>query len=98
MEHQTRLHDSVRSSSPQVQGHPVHFSQGRRCPCLACGNRSPAGEGCDRAGPSSGYGVGFFSPYFIVPMKSGGSFEPCTSQAAVQDVDAENAFSGASVP
>ncbi len=51
--HQTRLCDSVRPASPQVQGHPLHFSQGRRCSCLACRNRSPAGEGCDRAGPSS---------------------------------------------
>ncbi len=58
--------------SPQVQGHPVHFSQSHRCPCLACGNHSPAGEGCDRAGPSSRYGFGFFSPYFIVPKKSSG--------------------------
>ncbi len=55
--HQTRLRDSVLLASPQVQGHPVHFSQGRRCPCLACRNRSPAGEGCDRAGPSSRYEV-----------------------------------------
>ncbi len=43
--HQTRLCDSVRPASPQVQGHPVHFSQTRRCSCLACGNRSPTGEG-----------------------------------------------------
>ncbi len=52
-DHQTRLCDSVRPASPQVQGHPVYFSQGRRCSCLACGNRSPTGEGRDRAGPSS---------------------------------------------
>ncbi len=47
---------------PQVQGHPVHFSQGRQCPCLACGNRSPAGEGCDGAGPSSRYEVRVLQP------------------------------------
>ncbi len=42
---------------------------------------------------------GLFSPDFIVPKKGGGlrpildlSFEPCTSQAAVQDVDAETHF------
>ncbi len=61
-DHQTRLCHSVRPASPQVQGHLVHFSQGRRCSCLACGNCSPAGEGCDRAGPSSRYGVGVFQP------------------------------------
>ncbi len=71
-DHQTRLCDSVRRRPPKIRGIQVHFSQGSRCPCLACGNRSLAGEGCDRAGPSSRYGVGFFSPYFIVPMKSGG--------------------------
>ncbi len=52
-DHQTRLCDSVRPASPQVQEHPVHFSQGRRCSCLACGNRSPTGDVRDRAGPSS---------------------------------------------
>ncbi len=66
-DHQTRLCDSVRPASSQVQGHPVHFSQG----CLACGNRSPAGEGCDRVGPAD-MRSGFYSPYFIVPKKSGG--------------------------
>ncbi len=71
-DHQTRLCDSVRPASPQVQGHPVHFSQTRRCSCLACGNRSPTGEGRDRAGPSSRYEVRLFSPYFIVPKKGGG--------------------------
>ncbi len=55
---------------PQVQGHPVLFSQGRRCSCLVCRDCSPAGEGCDRAGPSGR--SGFYSPYFILPKKSSG--------------------------
>ncbi len=55
---------------PQVQGHPVHFSQGHRCSCLACGNRSPTGEGRDRAGPSSRYGVRDCSaPTSLCPRK-----------------------------
>ncbi len=58
-------------SSPQVQGHPVHFSQGRRCPCLACGNCSLAGEGCDRAGPSSRYGVRFLQPLLHCAQEKG---------------------------
>ncbi len=47
-DHQTRLCDSVHPVSPQVQGHPVHFNQGRRCPCLACGSHSLSDERCDR--------------------------------------------------
>ncbi len=99
-DHQTRLCDSVRPTSPQVQGHPVHFSQTRRCSCLACGNRSPTGEGRDRAGPSSRYEVGVVQPllhcaqerWWVTTDLGSASFEPCTSQAAVQDVDAETHF------
>ncbi len=99
-DHQTRLCDSVRPASPQVQGHPVHFSQTRRCSCLACGNRSPTGEGRDRAGPSSRYEVGVVQPllhcaqerWWVTTDLGSASFEPCTSQAAVQDVDAETHF------
>ncbi|XP_058621250.1 uncharacterized protein LOC131533149 [Onychostoma macrolepis] len=61
-DHQTQLCDSVRPASPQVQGHSVQFSQGCRCPCLACGNCSPPAD----------MRSGFYSPYFIVPKKSGG--------------------------
>ncbi len=95
-----RLCDSVRPASPQVQGHPVHFSQTRRCSCLVCGNRSPTGEGRDRAGPSSRYEVGVVQPllhcaqerWWVTTDLGSASFEPCTSQAAVQDVDAETHF------
>ncbi len=61
-DHQTWLCDSVRPMSPQLQGHPVHFNQGRRCPCLACRSHSLAGERCDRAGPSSRYEVRVLQP------------------------------------
>ncbi len=99
-DHQTRLCDSVRPASPQVQGHPVHFSQTRRCSCLECGNRSPTGEGRDRAGPSSRYEVGVVQSllhcaqerWWVTTDLGSASFEPCTSQAAVQDVDAETHF------
>ncbi len=40
-------------ASSQVQGRSVHLSFEQGCPCLACRSRGPAGEGCDRAGPSS---------------------------------------------
>ncbi len=100
MDHQTRLCDSVRPASPQVQGHLVHFSQGRRCSCLACGNCSPTGEGRDRAGPSSRYGVRVVQPllhcaqerWWVTTDLGSASFEPCTSQAAIQDVDVETHF------
>ncbi len=75
-DHQTRLCDSVRPASPQVQGHPVHFS------------------------PSSRYEVGVVQPllhcaqerWWVTTDLGFASFEPCTSQAAVQDVDAETHF------
>ncbi len=99
-DHQTRLCDLVRPASPQVQGHPVHLSQTRRCSCLACGNCSPTGEGRDRAGPSSRYEVGVVQPllhcaqerWWVTTDLGSASFEPCTSQAAVQHVDAETHF------
>ncbi len=99
-DHQTRLRDSVRPASPQVQGCPLHFSESCRCPCPVCGNRSPAGEGCDRTGPSSRYEVGVLQPLlhcaqekrWVTTDLGSASFEPCTSQAAVQNVDAETHF------
>ncbi len=62
-----------------------------------CGNRSPAGEGCDRTGPSSRYEVGVLQPLlhcaqekrWVTTDLGSASFEPCTSQAAIQDDDAE---------
>ncbi len=101
-DHQTRLRDSVRPASPQVQGCPLHFSESCRCPCPVCGNRSPAGEGCDRTGPSSRYEVGVLQPLlhcaqekrWVTTDLGSASFEPCTSQAAVQNVDAEERIFG----
>ncbi len=47
---------------PKFRG--VHFTSVKAvdCPCPVCGNRSPAGEGCDRTGPSSRYEVGVLQP------------------------------------
>ncbi len=56
-DHQTRLRDSVRPASSQVQGQSVHLSVEPGCPCLACRSRGPTGEGRDTAGPSSRDGV-----------------------------------------
>ncbi len=50
-DHQTRLRDSVRPASSQVQGQSVHLSVEPGCPCLACRSCGPTGEGRDTAGP-----------------------------------------------
>ncbi len=51
--HLTRLCDSVRPASSQVQGHSVQLCVEQRCSCFECRNSGPAGEGRDRAGPVS---------------------------------------------
>ncbi len=100
-DYQTRLRDSVRPASPQVQGHSVHLSVEQGCPCLACRSRGPTGEGRDRAGPSSRDEVRVLQPllhrtqerWWVTtnpgPLRS----EPGPSQAPVQDVDAETHLS-----
>ncbi len=99
--HQTWLCDSVRPASSQVQGRSVHLCVEQRCPSLACRSRGPAGEGRDRAGPSSRDEVRVLQPIFhrtqerrwvttnLGPARS----EPGPSQAPVQDVDAETHLS-----
>ncbi len=99
-DHQARLCDSVRPASPQVQGCPFHFSESCRYPCLACGNRSPTGEGRDRAGPSCRYEVRVLQPLlhctqekrWVTTDLGSASFESEPSQATVQDAHAETHF------
>ncbi len=99
-DHQARLCDSVRPASPQVQGCPLHFSESCRYPCLACGDRSPTGEGRDRAGPSCRYEVRVLQPLlhctqekrWVTTDLGSASFESEPSQAAVQDAHAETHF------
>ncbi len=95
--HQTRLCNSVRPASSQVQGHSVYLCVEQRCSCLACKNRGPIGEGRDRACPSSWDEVWVLQPLLhraqerrwvktnLGPARS----ELGPSQAPVQDVDAE---------
>ncbi len=99
--HQTWLRDSVRPAFSQVQGRSVHLCVEQRCPSLACRSRGPAGEGRDRAGPSSRDEVRVLQPVLhrtqerrwvttnLGPARS----EPGPSQAPVQDVDAETHLS-----
>ncbi len=78
---------------PQVQGCPLHFSESCRYPCLACGDRSPTGEGRDRAGPSCRYEVrGTQEKWWVTTDLGSASFESEPSQATVQDAHAETHF------
>ncbi len=71
-DHRTRLCDSVRPASSQVQGHPPHSSEGSRCPCLVRGITVLLAKDVMVPVPPADMKAGFFSPYFIVPKKSGG--------------------------
>ncbi len=100
-DYQTRLRDSVRPASPQVQGHSVHLSVDQGCPCLACRSRGPTGEGRYRAGPSSRDEVKVLLPLlhrtqerrWVTTNPGPARSEPGPSQAPVQDVDAETHLS-----
>ncbi len=70
-DHLTRLCDSVRPASSQVQGHP-HSSEGSRCPCLVRGITVLLAKDVMEPVPPADMKAGFFSPYIIVPKKSGG--------------------------
>ncbi len=70
-DHLTRLCDSVRPVSSQVQGHP-HSSEGSRCPCLVRGITVLLAKDVMEPVPPADMKAGFFSPYIIVPKKSGG--------------------------
>ncbi len=95
--HQTRLCDSVRPATSQVSRHPLHHSEGSGCPHLASRDRSPTGEGRDRAGPSSRYGVGVLQPLlhctqekrWVKTNLGSARFEPGPSQAPVQNAHTE---------
>ncbi len=95
-DYQTRLRDSVRPASPQVQGHSVHLSVEQGCPCLACRSRGPTGEG-----PSSRDEVRVLQPLlhrtqerrWVTTNPGPARSEPGPSQAPVQDVDAETHLS-----
>ncbi len=71
-DHLTWLCDSVRPASSQVQGHTPHSSEGSRCPCLVRGITVLLAKDVMVPVPPADMKAGFFSPYFIVPKKSGG--------------------------
>ncbi len=95
--HQTRLCDSVRPATSQVSRHPLHHSEGSGCPHLASRDRSPTGEGRDRAGPSSRYEVRVLQPLlhctqerrWVKTNLGSARLEPGPSQAPVQNTHTE---------
>ncbi len=72
-DHQTRLRDSVRPASSQVQGQSVHLSVAPGCPCLACRSRVLLAKDAIQPAPPAEMESGLYKgPYFIVPKKHGG--------------------------
>ncbi len=71
-DHLTRLCDSVCPASSQVQGHPPHSSEGSPCPCLGRGITVLLAKDVMVPVPPADMKAWFFSPYIIVPKKSGG--------------------------
>ncbi len=92
----TRLRDSVRQATSQVQRHSRDFGDSERS-CLARGDCCPPGKGCNRASPSSRDEAGVLQPLLHRTQERRWSLtnpgfatpEPGPAQAPVQDVDAE---------
>ncbi len=58
----TRLRDSVRQATSQVQRRSQDVGSSPERPCLARGDCCPPGKGCNRAGPSSRDEAGVLQP------------------------------------
>ncbi len=61
-DHLTRLCDSVRPASSQVQGHPPHSSEGSRCSCLVRGITVLLAKDVMVPVPPADMKAGFFQP------------------------------------
>ncbi len=93
----TRLRDSVRHATSQVQRRSRDVGGSPERPCLARGDCCPPGKGRNRAGPSSREEAGVLQPLLHRtqetwwPSTNPGSpsFEPGFIQAPVQDADAQ---------
>ncbi len=93
----TRLRDSVRQATSQVQRRSRDVGGSPERPCLARGDCCPPGKGCNRAGPSSRDEAGVLQPLLHRtkerwwPSANPGSatLEPGFAQAPVQDADAQ---------
>ncbi len=93
----TRLCDSVRQATSQVQRRSRDVGGSPKRPCLAREDCSPPGKGCNRADPSSREEAGVLQPLLHRTQEScwpstnpgSASFEPGFTQAPVQDADAQ---------
>ncbi len=95
----TRLRDSVRQATSQVQRRSRDVGGSPERPCLARGDCCPPGKGCNRAGPSSRDEAGVLQPllhrtqerWWPSANPGSASLEPGFTQAPVQDADAVGA-------
>ncbi len=93
----TRLRDSVRQATSQVQRRSRDVGGSPERPCLARGDCCPPGKGCNRAGPSSRDEAGVLQPllhrtqerWWPSANPGSASLEPGFTQAPVQDADAQ---------
>ncbi len=93
----TRLRDSVRQATSQVQRLSRDVGGSPERPCLARGDCCPPGKGCNRAGPSSRDEAGVLQPllhrtqerWWPSANPGSASLEPGFAQAPVQDADAQ---------
>ncbi len=93
----TRLRDSVRQATSQVQRLSRDVGGSPERPCLAQGDCCPPGKGCNRAGPSSRDEAGVLQPllhrtqerWWPSANPGSASLEPGFAQAPVQDADAQ---------
>ncbi len=68
----TRLRDSVRQATSQVQRRSRDCGGSSERSCLARGDCCPPGKDAIEPVPPAEMRQGFYSPYFIVPKKGGG--------------------------
>ncbi len=92
----TRLRDSIRQATSQVQQRSGNVGGSPKRPCLARGDCCPPGKGWNRAGPSSRDEAGVLQPLLHRTQErwwpsvnpGSASLEPGFTQAPVQDADA----------
>ncbi len=93
----TRLRDSVRQATSQVQRCSRDVGGSPERPCFARGDCCPPGKGCNRAGPSSRDDAGVLQPllhrtqerWWPSANPGSASLEPGFAQAPIQDADAQ---------
>ncbi len=93
----TRLRDSFRQATSQVQRRSQDVGGSPFRPCLARGDCCPPGKGCNRAGPSSRDEAGVLQPllhrtqerWWPLANPGSASVKPGFAQAPLQDADAQ---------